>query len=130
MVGLAVILILFSILLLSQLGITGHTPLNAENSFVSHDDGLTLRVDPDTYTDRLRVRIESVSRLEFLEGSAGRALHEAAGDPKTIRWLSLGHVNLDSTEFHQQVLDPCMEWLQEIGFMTADEVFILPASTD
>ena len=58
-----------------------------------------------------------------------RALHEAAGEPKTIRWLSLGHVNLKSTEFHQQVLDTCMEWLQEIGFMTADEVFILPPAS-
>jgi len=57
-----------------------------------------------------------------------RALHEAAGEPKTIRWLSLGHVNLKSTEFHQQVLDACMEWLQEIGFMTEDEVFVLPTS--
>jgi hypothetical protein len=57
-----------------------------------------------------------------------RALHDAAGDPKTIRWLSLGHVNLKSTEFHQQVLDACMDWLQEIGFMTEDEVFILPAA--
>jgi hypothetical protein len=59
-----------------------------------------------------------------------RTLHDAAGEPKTIRWLPLGHVNLDSTEFHQQVLDACMEWLQEIGFMTADEVFILPTSTE
>lgn len=55
-----------------------------------------------------------------------RALHEAAREPKTIRWLGLGHVNLKSTEFHQQVLDACMEWLQEIGFISADEVFILP----
>jgi hypothetical protein len=55
-----------------------------------------------------------------------RALHEAAGEPKKVTWLPLGHVNLDAKEFHQQVLDACMEWLIEIDFMTRDEVFILP----
>jgi dienelactone hydrolase len=59
-----------------------------------------------------------------------RALHDAAGEPKTVRWLSLGHVNLKSTEFHQQVLDECMDWLQEIGFMTEEEIFVLPDSRD
>ncbi|MGD9253375.1 MAG: hypothetical protein PVG92_05535, partial [Holophagae bacterium] len=55
-----------------------------------------------------------------------RELHEAAGEPKKVTWLPLGHVNLDAKEFHQQVLDACMEWLIEIDFMTRDEVFILP----
>jgi len=59
-----------------------------------------------------------------------RALHDAAGEPKASRWLSLGHVNLESTEFHQQVLDACTDWLQEIGFMNEDEVFILPTAQE
>lgn len=55
-----------------------------------------------------------------------RAMHDAAGEPKTVTWLPLGHVNLGATEFHQQVLDACARWLQEIGFMAPEEVFILP----
>ena len=70
----------------------------------------------------------------FLSGSEdksmpveiSRALHDAALEPKTVTWLPLGHVNLGAREFHQQVLDACTEWLQEIGFMTPDEVFVLP----
>jgi hypothetical protein len=57
-----------------------------------------------------------------------RALHEAAGEPKTVTWLDLGHVNLDDRKFHQQVLDACTAWLQEIGFMAPDEAFVLPES--
>ncbi|MCP4536868.1 MAG: hypothetical protein GY832_06950 [Chloroflexi bacterium] len=78
LIGVAVILLICSISLLTQLGITGHETLDAENSSVSHNDGLTLRVAPNTYTGRLRVQIESIPRLEFLEGSVGRALHQAA----------------------------------------------------
>ena len=63
--------------LLERLGIVGYTTLNAENSSVSHADGLTLSVDPETFGDKLRVRLESVPRLEFLEGSAGSALRKA-----------------------------------------------------
>ena len=71
-------LLLPPISLLERLGIVGYTTLNAENASVSHPDGLTLSVDPETFTDRLRVRLKSVPRLEFLEGSAGAALREAA----------------------------------------------------
>jgi len=60
-----------------RLGITGYTTLNAANSSLSHPDGLTLSVHPETFTGRLRVRLESVPRLEFLEGSAGAALRQA-----------------------------------------------------
>jgi hypothetical protein len=63
---------------------------------------------------------------EAMPEDISRALHDAAGEPKKVTWLELGHVNLDDREFHQQVLDACMEWLQEINFMTADEAFILP----
>ena len=55
-----------------------------------------------------------------------RAMHDAAGEPKTVTWLPLGHVNLGATEFHQQVLDACAGWLQDIGFMAPEEVFVLP----
>ena len=70
-------LLLPPISLLGRLGIAGYSTLNAANSSISHPDGLTLSVDPETFTDRLRVRQESVPRLEFLEGSAGGALRRA-----------------------------------------------------
>jgi spore germination protein YaaH len=53
--------------LLQRLGITGFTVLSAKNPAVSHPDGLTLRVS-DTFEGRLRVRLESVPRADFLEG--------------------------------------------------------------
>jgi spore germination protein YaaH len=71
------ILLLPPISLTRRLGITGYTTLNATNSSLSHPDGLTLSVNPETFTDRLRVRLESVPRLEFLEGSAGADLRKA-----------------------------------------------------
>jgi hypothetical protein len=80
-VGLLVVvaLLLPPISLLSRLGIVGFETLSADNDAVSHADGVVLRVDPQSAADRLRVRIGSVPRLEFLEGSAGRGLKEAAG---------------------------------------------------
>jgi len=70
-------LLLPPISLLKRLGISGYTTLDAANSSISHPDGLTLSVDPETFTDRLRVRLEAVPRLEFLEGSAGAGLRKA-----------------------------------------------------
>jgi len=72
-----VALLLPPISLLERLGIVGYTTINAENSATSHPDGLTLSVDPAAFAGKLRVRLESVPRLEFLEGSAGAALRKA-----------------------------------------------------
>ncbi len=72
-----IVLLLPPVSLLSRLGITGYDSLSAKASSVSHEDGITLSVDPETYTDRLSVRIKSVPQLEFFEGSAGSALKEA-----------------------------------------------------
>ncbi|MGD9028859.1 MAG: hypothetical protein PVG25_03515, partial [Anaerolineae bacterium] len=80
-VGLLVILALLlpPISLLRRLGIVGYETLNAANASVSHPDGIALKVDGESFPDRLRVRLGSVPRLEFLEGSAGRRLKKAAG---------------------------------------------------
>mgnify|MGYP001041664765 CR=1 FL=1 len=72
-----VALLLPPISLLERLGIVGYTTLNTENVSVSHADGLMLSVDPEAFTSKLRVRLESVPRLEFLEGSAGAMLRKA-----------------------------------------------------
>lgn len=84
-------LILPPISLPQRLGLAGYTLLNAARPLTSHPDGLTLSlVDPlllapdgslagtATVSGRLRVRIDSVPRLNFLEGSAGRQLRLAA----------------------------------------------------
>ncbi len=79
-VALAVIAALFvpPISLLERLAIVGYETLSAQTASVSHPDGVMLRVDPESFSGRLRVRIESVPRLEFLEGSAGSDLKAAA----------------------------------------------------
>ena len=72
-----VALLLPPISLTKRLGLTGYTTLDAANSSLSHPDGLTMGLNPETATDSLRVRLDSVPRLEFLEGSAGDALRKA-----------------------------------------------------
>jgi dienelactone hydrolase len=58
-----------------------------------------------------------------------RALHDAAREPKTVRWLPLGHVDVRSTEFHRQVVSEFVAWLRDIGFLAADEPAVfLPAN--
>ncbi|MEA3341949.1 MAG: hypothetical protein U9R15_18455, partial [Chloroflexota bacterium] len=79
MIGVLVIvaLMLPPVSLLHRLGIVGYTTINAENSSVSHPDGLTLSVDPETFDDKLRVRLDSAPREVFLMGDAGSALKTA-----------------------------------------------------
>jgi hypothetical protein len=79
LIGLLVIVALLAppISLPRRLGLTGYTSLDDANSSLSHPDGLTLSVNPETFADRLRVQLDSVTRLEFLEGSAGSALRKA-----------------------------------------------------
>ncbi len=63
--------------LLERLGILGYTTVNAANNSTEHPDGLALSVDSETFNGKLRVRLDAVPQLEFLEGSAGAALREA-----------------------------------------------------
>jgi hypothetical protein len=73
----AIALLLPPISLLERLGITGYTSLDAANSSISHPDGLTVSVLPESYEGHLRVRLDSVPRIELLEGSAGATLRQA-----------------------------------------------------
>lgn len=72
-----VALMLPPVSLLRRLGIIGYTTVNAENYTISHPDGLTLSVSPETFDGRLRVRLDSVPREELLMGDAGSALKKA-----------------------------------------------------
>ena len=71
-----ILLLLPPVSLLTRLGIGGYDTLDASSSSISHTDGLTMSVNPDAFTDRLRLKIDSVPRLEFLEGSAGGTLRK------------------------------------------------------
>lgn len=53
--------------------------------------------------------------------ACSRALHEAAREPKTVRWLPVGHVDVRSREFHGEVLGEFVAWLREIGFINPGE---------
>jgi hypothetical protein len=69
--------------LLERMGLTGYSSLDGKTHQIVHPDGLTVSVDPETFDGRLRVRIESVPRLDFLEGSAGASLR-AAVEPSSL----------------------------------------------
>ena len=71
-------LLLPPISILQRLGLVGYETLNADHAMVSHPDGMTLQVDSEAFEDRLRVRLESVPQMVFLEGSGGSDLKEAA----------------------------------------------------
>ncbi|MCP4539277.1 MAG: hypothetical protein GY832_19245 [Chloroflexi bacterium] len=73
-----IVLLLPPVSLLTRLGITGYDTLNAKESSVSHDDGITLSVNPETYKDRISVRLKSVPQSDFLMGDAGGDLKDAA----------------------------------------------------
>jgi len=42
-----------------------------------------------------------------------RLLHDAAGQPKTVKWLDTGHVSIQEKEFHALVSNVMIEWLVE-----------------
>jgi len=79
-VALAVIAALFvpPVSLLERFAIIGYDTLSAQNVSVSQPDGVMLQVQPESFEGRLRVRLDAVPRLAFLEGSAGSDLKEAA----------------------------------------------------
>ena len=42
-----------------------------------------------------------------------RLLHDAAGEPKTVKWLDTGHVSIQEEEFHGMISDAMIDWLVE-----------------
>ena len=48
-----------------------------------------------------------------------RLLHEAAREPKTVRWIDTGHVTISSTEFHQLVIAELTQWLEAEGLIAS-----------
>lgn len=52
-----------------------------------------------------------------------RLLHEAASEPKTIRWIDAGHVVLQDQQFHDLVSQELVRWLIQEGFV-GPEAFV------
>ncbi len=50
-----------------------------------------------------------------------RRLHERAGEPKTVRWVDVGHVLVSSDEFRRRILGELVDWLVDIDFIPATE---------
>lgn len=51
-----------------------------------------------------------------------RLLHEAAGDPKTIRWIDAGHVNIRDEHFHAVVTRELTDWLVDRSLVSSRNV--------
>lgn len=50
--------------------------------------------------------------------SCSRLLHEAARDPKTVRWIPVGHVHIRDPAFREDVRSALLDWLDEIGYVS------------
>jgi dienelactone hydrolase len=46
-------------------------------------------------------------------------LQQAARDPKTVRWMPVGHVSIRDPEFRREVRGVFLDWLVEIEFLPA-----------
>jgi predicted esterase len=46
-----------------------------------------------------------------------RLLHIAAGNPKTVKWIQEGHLNVKSEEFHRKVSNQLSQWLVSEGLI-------------
>jgi hypothetical protein len=49
-----------------------------------------------------------------------RLLQEAAGEPKTVRWIDAGHVNIRDERFHRLVARELVEWLVSHDLISPD----------
>jgi hypothetical protein len=75
---LAVIVLLPPFRLLNRLQDRGYTSLTPETPTAAHQDGIQIGAIPDDLEGNLGVKLDSVPRLIFLEGSAGKELKRAA----------------------------------------------------
>jgi predicted esterase len=49
-----------------------------------------------------------------------RLLHDAAKEPKTVKWLDTGHVTIRDEEFHRLISETVIEWLIERRLVPAE----------
>lgn len=77
---------------------------------------ITAPVEPLRYIGDVSPRptffLNGTEDLGFPVASV-RLLHEAAREPKTIRWIEAGHVIINRPEFHDEVTGELVAWLLE-----------------
>jgi hypothetical protein len=81
---------------------------------------LVSPLEPLKYVGRVSPRplfVLSGSGDARMPAEASRLLHEAAAEPKTIRWIDTGHVHVRDTEFHEKVRGELVEWLVANGLV-------------
>ena len=75
---------------------------------------LTSPVEPVKYIGRISPRpvfmLNGTGDPRMPEHCSQR-LHEAAREPKTIRWIDAGHVNIRTVEFHRLVSRELVDWM-------------------
>jgi fermentation-respiration switch protein FrsA (DUF1100 family) len=49
-----------------------------------------------------------------------RLLHEAANEPKTVKWIDAAHVSIQENQFHRLISDVMIEWLVEQELVPAE----------
>jgi dienelactone hydrolase len=77
---------------------------------------LTSPVEPLKYVSHISPRpvfMLSGTGDSRMPEHCSRRLHDAARDPKSIRWVETGHVNIREAEFHRVVGQELADWLLE-----------------
>lgn len=81
---------------------------------------LTSPVEPLKYIGRVSPRpvfmLNGTGDPRMPEGCS-RRLHDAAREPKTIRWIDAGHVSIRDTEFQKRVGKELASWLAANGLV-------------
>lgn len=81
---------------------------------------LTSPVEPTKYVGAISPRPVFMLSGTFdrrMPEACSRALHEAAREPRTIRWIEADHVHVRSSRFQALVRSELVEWLTETGFL-------------
>lgn len=81
--GLIPLLIVLSVLLppvsaMERIFEAGYTTIGREGGAIRDPDGMQLTLLPEGISGKVKIKIESIPRVSFLEGSAGRSLVKAA----------------------------------------------------
>jgi dienelactone hydrolase len=92
--------------------IGGPAPLSAAGAWIV---SLVISpLEPLKYVGRISPRplfVLSGTGDDRMPVDASRLLHEAAREPKTIRWIDTGHVHVRDQEFHAKVKGELVAWL-------------------
>jgi len=77
---------------------------------------LVSPVEPLKYVGRISPRplfMLNGTHDERMPEECSRALHDAAGEPKTIRWMRLDHVHVREAELHGEIRAELESWALE-----------------